>query len=105
MAGSPGYAAPEVLNQQGHSKPVDVWSSGIVAFTLLSGYAPFRATDRQELIEECTRARITFPDRYWKNVSQHAKDFVLALVKPKPEDRPTAQEALRHVVRTSSERR
>lgn len=30
MAGSFGYVAPEVLNKTGHSKAVDVWSTGWV---------------------------------------------------------------------------
>jgi calcium/calmodulin-dependent protein kinase I len=28
MAGSYGYAAPEILLQTGHSKPADMWSLG-----------------------------------------------------------------------------
>ncbi|KAM3580002.1 hypothetical protein VKS41_007721 [Umbelopsis sp. WA50703] len=39
--GTPGYVAPEVLLQTGHGKPVDLWSLGVITFTLLSGYTPF----------------------------------------------------------------
>jgi calcium/calmodulin-dependent protein kinase I len=28
VAGSLGYVAPEVLNQKGHGRPVDLWSIG-----------------------------------------------------------------------------
>jgi serine/threonine protein kinase len=54
--------------------------------------------DRAELIEETTKARLEFSDRYWKNVSELAKDFIKALVKPDPLDRPTVDEALNHPV-------
>jgi calcium/calmodulin-dependent protein kinase I len=39
--GTPGYVAPEVLEQIGHGKPVDIWSVGVIAYTLLCGYTPF----------------------------------------------------------------
>ncbi|GAA6052175.1 hypothetical protein JCM3770_001256 [Rhodotorula araucariae] len=96
LAGSPGYAAPEVLLKQGHGKPVDLWSVGVVTYTLLCGYIPFRATETQQLIEECRAAKLEFHDRYWKNISADAKAFIKALIQPNPEDRPTAEQALKH---------
>jgi serine/threonine protein kinase len=30
MAGSFGYAAPEVMLKKGHGKPVDIWSMGVI---------------------------------------------------------------------------
>lgn len=96
MAGSPGYAAPEVLNKKGHGKPVDMWAVGVITYTLLCGYSPFRADSRQELINETTRARVEFHDKYWGKVSDQAKNFILALIKADPAARLTAEEALRH---------
>ncbi|KAA1066367.1 phospholipid scramblase 1 [Puccinia graminis f. sp. tritici] len=52
MCGSPGYAAPEILNNQGHGKPVDLWSIGVITYTLLCGYSPFRSENRAELIKD-----------------------------------------------------
>ena len=37
MAGSFGYAAPEVMLKKGHGKPVDMWSMGVITYTLLCG--------------------------------------------------------------------
>ena len=103
-----------MLNRVGHSKPVvrarafssplteqDVWAVGIVTYTMLCGYLPFRSTDRAALISETTAAKLTFPDRYWSKTSAVAREFILSLVKPDPKDRPTAREALRHPVRWS----
>jgi calcium/calmodulin-dependent protein kinase I len=82
MAGSYGYAAPEILLQTGHSKPADLWSMGyaffvvfvniqrIITYTLLCGYSPFRSEDRDELIEETIRAKIVFHERYWRDISE-----------------------------------
>ncbi|KPV72679.1 uncharacterized protein RHOBADRAFT_55761 [Rhodotorula graminis WP1] len=96
LAGSPGYAAPEVLLKQGHGKPVDLWSAGVVTYTLLCGYIPFRATGTQELIEECKAAKLEFHNKYWSKVSDDAKAFIRALIQPNPDDRPTAEQALKH---------
>ncbi|KNZ61314.1 CAMK/CAMK1 protein kinase [Puccinia sorghi] len=96
MCGSPGYAAPEILNNKGHGKPVDLWSIGVITYTLLCGYSPFRSENRAELIKETTRAKVEFHQRYWSNISLAAKEFILGLLKPDPDDRMSAEQALQH---------
>jgi len=96
MAGSFGYAAPEVMLKKGHGKPVDLWSLGVITYTLLCGYSPFRSENLPDLIEECSTGRVIFHERYWKEVSKDAKDFIGDLLQPEPEDRPNSEEALRH---------
>ncbi|KAH2113714.1 hypothetical protein KXW65_003520 [Aspergillus fumigatus] len=96
MAGSFGYAAPEVMLKQGHGKAVDLWSLGVITYTLLCGYSPFRSESLSDLIEECRAARIVFHERYWRDVSKDAKDFILSLLQPDPAKRPTSQDALKH---------
>ncbi|KAK3496959.1 putative MEK1 protein [Neurospora hispaniola] len=96
MAGSFGYAAPEVMLKQGHGKPVDMWSMGVITYTLLCGYSPFRSENLQDLIDECSSGSVVFHERYWKDVSNDAKDFILRLLQPKPEHRWTSQQALAH---------
>ena len=97
MAGSFGYAAPEIMLKQGHGKPVDMWSLGVITYTLLCGYSPFRSENVADLIEECRSGRIVFHGRYWKDVSNEAKDFIIALLQPEPSKRLTSQEALKNV--------
>ncbi|KAK4050949.1 tRNA dihydrouridine synthase [Microbotryomycetes sp. JL221] len=96
LAGSPGYAAPEVLLGKGHGPAVDLWSIGIICYVLLCGYTPFRAQDTAGMIEECKAAKVEFSDKYWKNVHAEAKDFIRSLIKIKPSERPTAEQALKH---------
>ncbi|KAK5009557.1 hypothetical protein LTR28_000462, partial [Elasticomyces elasticus] len=90
MAGSFGYAAPEVMLKRGHSKPVDMWSMGVITYTLLCGYSPFRSESLADLIEECKHGRVVFHERYWKDVSKEAKDFIMSLLQPDPAKRATA---------------
>ena len=91
MAGSFGYAAPEVMLKKGHGKPVDLWSMGVITYTLLCGYSPFRSENLPDLIEECKNGRVIFHERYWKDVSKDAKDFIQKLLNPDPKVRPTSE--------------
>ncbi|KAF2716487.1 Ca2+/calmodulin-dependent protein kinase [Polychaeton citri CBS 116435] len=95
MAGSFGYAAPEVMLKRGHSKPVDMWSLGVITYTLLCGYSPFRSESLADLIEETRHGRVVFHERYWKDVSPQAKAFILSLLKPDPQERATSRTALK----------
>lgn len=97
MAGSFGYAAPEIMLKQGHGKPVDMWSLGVITYTLLCGYSPFRSENVADLIEESKNGRIVFHGSYWKNVSKEAKDFIVSLLQPDPNKRLTSEEALQNV--------
>jgi calcium/calmodulin-dependent protein kinase I len=90
MAGSFGYAAPEVMLKKGHGKPVDMWSLGVITYTLLCGYSPFRSENLQDLIEECSSSRIVFHERYWKDVSDDAKNFINTLLQANPDARATS---------------
>lgn len=96
MAGSFGYAAPEVMLKKGHGKPVDMWSMGVITYTLLCGYSPFRSENLQDLIEECSSAQVVFHERYWKDVSDDAKDFIMCLLRPNPDDRWSSGKAMKH---------
>ncbi|ETI25844.1 calcium/calmodulin-dependent protein kinase [Cladophialophora carrionii CBS 160.54] len=97
MAGSFGYAAPEVMLKQGHGKAVDMWSLGVITYTLLCGYSPFRSENLADLVDECRSGRIIFHERYWKDVSKDAKEFILTLLQPEPKRRATSKEALKHI--------
>lgn len=49
MCGTPNYIAPEVLEgKTGHSYEVDVWSLGVIIYTLIIGKPPFETTDVKE---------------------------------------------------------
>ncbi|CAA7263637.1 unnamed protein product [Cyclocybe aegerita] len=103
LAGSFGYVAPEVLLKEGHGKPVDMWAIGIITYVLLCGYSPFRSDDVKILIKETTVAKIDFHDRYWKNVSDEAKNFIRLLLRPDPSERPTATQAVNDAWLTTHE--
>lgn len=48
VAGTPFYMAPEVLNENYGAK-ADIWSLGVLLYTLVSGYLPFQGTNNREV--------------------------------------------------------
>lgn len=60
VCGSMGYTAPEILSKKGHGKPVDMWSLGVITYTMLCGYTPFRSDDPAKLAQETQRGKIEF---------------------------------------------
>lgn len=48
LCGTPNYIAPEILNKEGHSFEVDIWSIGCIMYTLLIGKPPFETETLKE---------------------------------------------------------
>ncbi|KAI3404493.2 CMK2 [Candida oxycetoniae] len=95
-AGSFGYAAPEVILGTGHGKPCDIWSLGVVTYTLLCGYSPFRSENVSDFINEVKHNNaVIFHADYWRDVSKDARRFIIKALQFDPDKRPTAAELLK----------
>lgn len=94
-AGSFGYAAPEVILGTGHGKPCDIWSLGVVTYTILCGYSPFRLENVQDFIAEVRHNNaVIFHADYWKDVSKDARRFIIKALQFNPANRATAKQLL-----------
>ena len=47
--GSPGYVGPELLEENGYNKKVDMFSIGVILYIMLCGSPPFNGSDEQIL--------------------------------------------------------
>lgn len=94
--GTPIYMAPEVITNHGYSQQCDIWSIGIVLYTLLSGKAPFIANNEDELREHITKSEINFSGKIWQDVSPAAKQLIEGMLKKDPAHRLTSKEILSH---------
>jgi len=94
--GTPYYVAPEVVSGQGYGKEVDLWSIGVITYFLLAGFPPFMGENLPEIVEQILNADYEFPEPYWDNISDKAKDFVSKLLVVDKTKRLTAAQALAH---------
>ena len=63
VCGTPNYIAPEVLNCKiGHSYEADIWSLGVILYTLLVGIPPFKAQDSKATYNKIKMNNYSFPE-------------------------------------------
>uniref|UniRef100_A0A452I9S7 Ribosomal protein S6 kinase n=1 Tax=Gopherus agassizii TaxID=38772 RepID=A0A452I9S7_9SAUR len=88
------YAAPELLNHNGYDESCDLWSLGVILYTMLSGQVPFQSQDKGltcisglEIMKKIKKGEFSFEREAWKNVSQEAKDLIQGLLTVDPNKR------------------
>eukprot|EP00062_Callorhinchus_milii_P022399 gi/632980139/ref/XP_007906865.1/ PREDICTED: tribbles homolog 3 [Callorhinchus milii] len=92
--GCPAYVGPEILNaKQSYSgRAADIWSLGVVLYTMLVGRYPFQDTEPAALFGKIRRGVYTVPD----TVSPRAKCLIRCILRRNPAERLTAREILDH---------
>mmetsp|Transcript_82515 Transcript_82515/g.246051 ORF Transcript_82515/g.246051 Transcript_82515/m.246051 type:complete len:589 (-) Transcript_82515:112-1878(-) len=94
--GSIAYVSPDVLQGKGYTNKCDLWSLGVIVWMLLSGYPPFHGDEKLMMAKiKAGQADWSHKSR-WKPVSDNAIDFLKKLLNKDPQQRMSAQEALRH---------
>ena len=96
QCGTPGFVAPEVLQNKSYDKSVDMWSIGVITFIVLGGYPPFEADNDYKLFRKIIKGKFEFHNNYWCEVSAEAKDFISKLLVVDSQSRMCCDEAHRH---------
>lgn len=100
ICGTPTYVAPEIISEipSGYSFPVDMWATGIISYIILCGFPPFASATKsqKDLFRKIRSGKFSFPDPYWRNVSDGAKDLIRKLLVVDPDARYTAKQVLEH---------
>lgn len=87
------YAAPEVLNgdSRGYDENCDLWSLGVILYTMLCGRAPFHTRSRDDsalaVMTRIKSGEFSFSSPAWAGVSQEAKAVVQGLLTVNPNQR------------------
>ena len=87
------YIAPEVF-MNNYNEKADIWSCGIILYTMLCGHPPFCGNKENVIKSKILHSKLVFPTKEFKSVSQQAIEYIKHLLSYDPEDRPSAEEAL-----------
>lgn len=107
VCGTPNYIAPEIISssssrktlssspnphnnndqnaKKGHSFEVDIWSIGVIAYTLLFGKPPFETQDIKSTYRRIKACVYSFPTHI--EVSESAKDLIRRILQFEPDMR------------------
>uniref|UniRef100_A0A8C2BG76 non-specific serine/threonine protein kinase n=1 Tax=Cyprinus carpio TaxID=7962 RepID=A0A8C2BG76_CYPCA len=94
LLGSPEFSAPELVLGEPAALASDLWSLGVLAYVMLSGASPFLDESVEETCLNICRLDFSFPEDYFRGVSQAARNFVCILLQGEPCRRPSAQACL-----------
>jgi len=92
--GCPAYVSPEILESTGgySAKAADIWSLGVMLFTMLCGRYPFHDDDPSALFAKIRSGFFTVPD----SISSKGKCLLYTILRKDPRERLTAEELLEH---------
>jgi polo-like kinase 1 len=90
VCGTPNYIAPEILDgKTGHSYEVDIWSLGVIIYTLIIGKPPFETQDVKTTYKRIKMNSYTFPER--AVISDAAKSLITEILNTDPLKRPSLE--------------
>lgn len=93
VCGTPNYIAPEILDGKcGHSYEVDIWSLGVIFYTLIIGKPPFETNNVKETYKRIKLNNYTFPERAL--ISEAAKSLITDILNSDPLKRPSLDQIL-----------
>lgn len=98
--GTPGYVAPEVINikdmKTKYSPICDIYSLGLIFHILLFGKSAFPGTTYNEVLSQNRAACIDLTGEEFQKAGEDALDLLEKMLKKKPSERITADQAIHH---------
>ncbi|XP_075795368.1 serine/threonine-protein kinase D1-like isoform X1 [Pelodiscus sinensis] len=94
VVGTPAYLAPEVLQQHGYNRALDMWAVGVIIYVSLSGTFPFN--EEEDVNDQIQNAAFMFPRQTWASISLEAVSLIHNLLQVKLRKRLSVNKALNH---------
>ena len=80
--------------RNGHSFEVDIWSLGVIIYTLIIGKPPFETTDVKSTYDKIRKNSYYFPEHV--NISKEAKELIQLILHNDPSKRPSLEDIKNH---------
>ena len=97
LCGSPLYMAPEILSYKKYNYKVDLWSVGCIAYELLFGHPPFRASNHVSLLKKMKAYPIELVIQQEKvAICIQARSLLIGLLQYDPIKRLSFEEFILH---------
>ncbi|TSL89878.1 Ribosomal protein S6 kinase alpha-3 [Bagarius yarrelli] len=93
------FVAPEVLMRQGYDAACDIWSLGVLLYTMLAGYTPFANGPNdtpEEILLRIGSGKFLLSGGNWDTVSDSSKDLLSHMLHVDPHQRYSAEQVLKH---------
>jgi polo-like kinase 1 len=95
ICGTPNYIAPEILDgKEGHSYEVDLWSLGVLLYTVSIGRPPFETHDIKLTYRRIKLNAYSYPESV--PISDELKDLISKLIVTDPLMRIPLDEVMQH---------
>lgn len=90
--GSPAYAAPEMIKGQPYTRAADIWSAGILLFSMVAGQLPYDDDNIQRLLQKIVYTDVHYPGF----MSPPLIDLLRKMLAKNPESRITLDKIKEH---------
>lgn len=97
--GSPAYAAPEMIKGEPYTNAADIWSVGVLLYSMVAGQLPFDDSDTQRLLEKIVYNDVQIPHFF----SLPLIDLIKKILSKDPKSRSTIEDIKSHIWFSQSE--
>ncbi|EAY09063.1 AGC family protein kinase [Trichomonas vaginalis G3] len=93
FCGSPTYCSPECLTRQQYDGRLsDIWSMGVLLYTMVVGSPPWNTTSSANLLDQIFADNIQYPS----HISKLCRSLISSMLKINPFERITMDEIMNH---------
>ena len=86
QCGTPAYLAPEIIQDMGYRNfSADIWSLGVLLFSLVTGNMPFKANSLDSLQKKIMKGEFEYPLK--NDLSEDLKDLLERMLEINPNKR------------------